>query len=51
MRQELAGTDAYLEEWNKAPAEEREGDAETVAKQVADEIEGAFAAIRDAALN
>lgn len=51
MRQELAGTDAYLEEWNKAPAEERNGDAETVARQVADEIEGAFAAIRDAALN
>ncbi len=50
MQRELAGTDAYLEEWNKTPAEERDGDAQTVVQQVADEIEGQFAEIRDAAL-
>ena len=50
MRRKLAGTDAYLEEWNKAPAEERDGDAQTIVQQVADEIEGRFAEIRDAVL-
>lgn len=50
MQRELAGTDAYLEEWNKAPAEERDGDAQSVVQQIADEIEERFAEIRDAAL-
>jgi len=50
MRRKLAGTDAYLEEWNKSAAEERDGAAADVVRQVADEIEGRFAEIRDAAL-
>ena len=51
MRRELAGTDAYLEEWNKSKPEERDGDAATVVGEVAQEIEDRFAEIRDAALN
>ena len=50
MRRELAGTDAYLEEWNKSPAEEREGSAEDVVKEVAEQIEAHFVEIRDEAL-
>ena len=50
MREELAGTDAYLEEWNKSAVEERDGDAATVVQKVADELEERFADIRDAVL-
>jgi hypothetical protein len=50
MRRKLAGTDAYLEEWNKSKPEERDGAAADVVKQVADEIESKFIEIRDAAL-
>jgi hypothetical protein len=50
MRRKLAGTDAYLEEWNKSKVEERDGAAADVVKQVADEIEARFIEIRDAAL-
>ena len=50
MREELAGTDAYLEEWNKSAVEERDGDAATVVQKVADELEERFAEIRDAVL-
>jgi len=50
MRRELAGTDAYLEEWNKSPTEEREGSAEDVVKEVAEQIEAQFVEIRDEAL-
>ena len=50
MRRELAGTDAYLEEWNKSPAEEREGSAVDVVKEVAEQIEAQFVEIRDEAL-
>ncbi len=50
MRRKLAGTDAYLEEWNKSKPEERDGAAADVVKQVADEIESRFIEIRDAAL-
>lgn len=50
MRRELAGTDAYLEEWNKSAPDERDGDAASVVSQVAEEIEARFAEIRDAAL-
>ena len=50
MRRELAGTDAYLEEWNKSPAEERDGSAENVVKEVAEQIEAQFVEIRDEAL-
>ena len=50
MRRKLAGTDAYLEEWNKSKPEDRDGAAADVVKQVADEIESRFIEIRDAAL-
>ena len=50
MREELAGTDAYLEEWNKSAVEERDGDAASVVQKVADELEERFAEIRDAVL-
>ncbi len=50
MRRELAGSDAYLEEWNKSPAEEREGSAVDVVKEVAEQIEAQFVEIRDEAL-
>ena len=50
MREELAGTDAYLEEWNKSAVEERDGDAASVVQKVADELEERFADIRDAVL-
>lgn len=49
MNTGLAGTDAYLEEWGKGDVSERDGGAEEVAKAVADELEGRFEAIRDAA--
>lgn len=50
MRRKLAGTDAYLEEWNKSAAEEMDGDAASVVKKVADDIEAKFREIRDEAL-
>ena len=50
MRRELAGTDAYLEEWNKSTIEERDGDAASVVQEVADELEEQFAEIRDEVL-
>ena len=50
MRRKFAGTDAYLEEWNKGPKTEAAGDADTVAQSVADEIEGRFVEIRNKAL-
>ena len=50
MRRKFAGTDAYLEEWNKGPKTEAEGDAETVAQSVAREIEERFSEIREKAL-
>ena len=50
MRREFAGTDAYLEEWNKGPKQEQDGSAEEVASSVAQEIESRFAEIRDEAL-
>ncbi len=50
MRRKLAGTDAYLEEWNKSAAVERDGAAVDVVRQVADELESRFAEIRDEAL-
>ena len=50
MRRKFAGTDAYLEEWNKGPKTELKGDAETVAQEIADDLEGRFAEIREEAL-
>ena len=50
MRRDFAGTDAYIEEWNKGPKTEQEGSAAAVVQEVADEIEARFAEIRDDAL-
>ena len=50
MREELAGTDAYLEEWNKSAVEERDGDAASVVQKVADELEERFPEFRDQVL-
>ena len=50
MRSELAGTDAYLEEWNKSAVEERDGDAASVVQKVADELEERFPEFRDQVL-
>ena len=46
MKKKLAGTDEYLVQWNKGAPTEREGDPESVARAVADEIEGRYDAIR-----
>ena len=46
MKKKLAGTDEYLIQWNKGAPEEREGDPETVARAVAEDIEGRYAEIR-----
>jgi len=50
MRRKVAGTDAYLEEWNKGPKQDRDGTAEEVVGAVAQDIESRFAEIRDEAL-
>ena len=50
MREKLAGTDAYLEEWNKSAVEERDGDAASVVQKVADELEERFPEFRDQVL-
>ena len=50
MRRKFAGTDAYLEEWNKGPKTEQDGSADAVVQAIADEIESRFAEIRDVAL-
>ena len=46
MKKKLAGTDEYLIQWNKGAPEEQEGDPESVAKAVAEDIEGRYAEIR-----
>jgi len=51
MNTGLAGTDAYLEEWGKGDVSERDGGAEEAAKAVAEDLEGRFKSIRDAAQN
>ena len=50
MRRGLAGTDQYLEEWRRGRPVEREGDATTAAKGLADEIEAKFDEIRASAI-
>ena len=46
MKKKLAGTDEYLIQWSKGTPEEHEGDPETAAKAVAEDIEGRYAEIR-----
>jgi hypothetical protein len=50
MKKGLAGTDAYLDEWNKGIPEEQDGTPDAVAAAKAEELEGQFDAIRAAAL-
>lgn len=46
MRRKLAGTDAYLMEWDKQPSQERDGSAQEVAEAVAAEIEARYEDIK-----
>ena len=46
MKKKMAGTDEYLIQWNKGRPEEHDGDAETVVKAVAEDIEARYEAIR-----
>ena len=50
MKRELAGTDAYLEEWNRGEIQERDGTAEEVVKTVSDELEAQFNDLMAAAI-
>jgi len=50
MRQGMAGTDAYLEQWRKSRRQSREGTAHAVAAAVQAELEAEFPAIRAAAM-
>lgn len=47
MRLGLAGTDAYLDQWDHGQEEVRPGSAREVAQSVATELEGRFAEFRD----
>jgi hypothetical protein len=46
MREGLAGTDAYLEQWEQGEEAERPGTARDVATAVAAELEGRFEEFR-----
>ena len=46
MKKKLAGTDEYLVQWSKGAPKERDGDPETVARAVAEEIEARYDAIK-----
>lgn len=46
MRRGLDGTDEYLAEWRKNPAENREGSAQEVAEAMAKELEDRYEEIR-----
>ncbi len=48
MKRGLAGTDGYLEEWNRGDAKERDGSAEDVAKAVAEELETQYGDFKNA---
>ena len=43
----MAGTDAYLEQWEHGDEQERAGTAREVAETVAAELEGRYAEFRD----
>lgn len=47
MRLGMAGTDAYLDQWEHGDEERRDGTAREVAEGVAAELEGRFAEFRD----
>ena len=46
MKKKLAGTDEYLVQWRKGRPEEHEGEAEAVAKAVAEGLESRYEVIR-----
>ena len=50
MKQGLAGTDAYLEQWKKSRRQNRPGSAAEVAQAISAELEQQFEQIREAAL-
>ncbi len=50
MKRGLAGTDAYLEEWNRGEIQERDGTAQEVVKAVAEELEAKFDDLMAAAI-
>ncbi len=50
MRQGLAGTDAYLEQWRRGEPVARDGSAEQVANAVKEELEARYDALKAAAL-
>jgi hypothetical protein len=50
MRRNLAGSDAYLDQWNKTKPESSPGAAADVLARVAAEIESQFGQIREEAL-
>lgn len=50
MKKGLAGTDTYLEEWNRGDSNERDGSPEEVANAVHAELEAQFEAIKAASL-
>jgi hypothetical protein len=50
MRRKLDGADEYLQHWNKAEWQSRDGTAEDVVKQVAEEIEAEYETLKTAAL-
>lgn len=50
MRRGLAGTDAYLDQWEHGEAAERPGTAREVAEAVAAELEARFGEFREHAL-
>ena len=50
MKKKLAGTDAYLEQWNKGKRIDCDGSAKDIATAIASKLEADFDAIREAAL-
>jgi hypothetical protein len=50
MRCKLAGTDAYLQQWTKHRARQRDGSAQHVAQSVAQELEERFESIKAQAM-
>jgi len=47
MQLGMAGTDAYLDQWEHGDEEKRDGSAREVAEKVAAELEARFAEFRD----
>jgi hypothetical protein len=50
MRQKLAGSEAYLAQWRRGDPEDHQGDLESAAQAVADDLEGRFESIRSEAM-